>query len=160
MNDKKWFHYLKLKRPTQAGFPLSLSFHSFVKEANLSWGTHFTALIMRSLPLQPAEKPKHAPFTGVCWDGPSCPSLLPCRAGGGVWFQCGTHQVHIGVQKDFVPAAKAHPAFGVSGLDALRLRLEESGISVQEDEMRAEEGIGRFYCSDPFGNRLEFMERL
>ncbi len=36
------------------------------------------------------------------------------RKRGGVWFQCGIHQVHIGVQKDFVPATKAHPAFQVS----------------------------------------------
>ncbi len=36
---------------------------------------------------------------------------------GGVWFQCGSHQVHIGVQEDFVPAKKAHPAFEVRNLD-------------------------------------------
>ncbi|MGK9251387.1 VOC family protein [Paenibacillus humicus] len=99
-------------------------------------------------------------FYGGVLGWPELPKPSALQSRGGVWFQCGTHQIHIGVQKDFVPAAKAHPAFGVSGLDALRLRLEESGISVQEDEMRAEEGIGRFYCSDPFGNRLEFMERL
>lgn len=42
------------------------------------------------------------------------------RRRGGVWFQCGTHQVHIGVQKNFVPATKAHPAFHVQNIEELR----------------------------------------
>lgn len=29
------------------------------------------------------------------------PEILQKR--GGVWFQCGAHQVHVGIQKDFVP---------------------------------------------------------
>ena len=43
------------------------------------------------------------------------PEIL--RKRGGVWFECGRHQVHIGVQKDFIPATKAHPAFHVQHLD-------------------------------------------
>ena len=27
------------------------------------------------------------------------------------WFQCGRLQVHIGIQEDFQPSRKAHPAF-------------------------------------------------
>ncbi len=99
-------------------------------------------------------------FFGDVLGWPELPKPAALQSRGGVWFQCGPHQVHIGVQKDFVPGAKAHPAFGVNGLGALRLRLAASGIAIQEDETRVEEGIGRFYCSDPFGNRLEFMERL
>lgn len=78
------------------------------------------------------------------------------RKRGGVWFQCGTHQVHIGIQKDFVPAKKAHPAFHVENLDALRSYLEQKGIRVIDDEPL--EGAKRFYLADPFGNRLEFLE--
>lgn len=78
----------------------------------------------------------------------------------GVWFQCGTHQVHIGVQKDFVPATKAHPAFYVRNLDALREYLLQKGIQVMDDHARSDEGVNRFYLSDPFGNRLEFLEWL
>lgn len=79
---------------------------------------------------------------------------------GGVWFQCGEHQVHIGVQADFVPAAKAHPAFLVLGLKELRESLTRHQLRVTDDTERAEEGIERFYMLDPFGNRLEFMERM
>jgi catechol 2,3-dioxygenase-like lactoylglutathione lyase family enzyme len=84
------------------------------------------------------------------------PGMLKGR--GGVWFQCGIHHVHIGVQDDFHPARKAHPAFHVQNLADLRSHLLGQGIRVQDDE--ALEGADRFYLSDPFGNRLEFLEWL
>ncbi|WP_336787114.1 VOC family protein [Paenibacillus sp. MMO-177] len=79
---------------------------------------------------------------------------------GGAWFQCGTHQVHIGVQNDFIPAKKAHPAFQVQNLNALREYLHHKGVQVIDDHARSEEGVQRFYLNDPFGNRLEFLEWL
>jgi catechol 2,3-dioxygenase-like lactoylglutathione lyase family enzyme len=82
------------------------------------------------------------------------------RKRGGVWFECGRHQVHIGVQKDFIPASKAHPAFHVQHLDHLRDHLNHNHIHIVEEEARVDEGIRRFYINDPFGNRLEFMEWL
>jgi catechol 2,3-dioxygenase-like lactoylglutathione lyase family enzyme len=78
------------------------------------------------------------------------------RKRGGVWFRCGVHELHIGVQDDFVPASKAHPAFEVHGIGELRSRLEEAGISANEDEPIA--GKTRFHIRDPFGNRIEFVE--
>jgi len=86
------------------------------------------------------------------------PEIL--RKRGGVWFQCGVHQVHIGVQKDFVPATKAHPAFQVQNIDSLRDYLLQKSIQVMDDDVRSDEGVKRFYLNDPFGNRLEFMEWL
>jgi len=86
------------------------------------------------------------------------PEVLKKR--GGVWFQCGAHQVHIGVQIDFVPATKAHPAFQVRNLEELRTYLQHHHVQVIDDEARADEGIRRFYVNDPFGNRLEFLEWL
>lgn len=77
---------------------------------------------------------------------------------GGVWFECGSHQVHIGVQKGFVPATKAHPAISVQNLDELRKYLLQNNTPVIDDEARTDEGVRRFYVNDPFGNRLEFME--
>lgn len=79
---------------------------------------------------------------------------------GGVGFQCGSHQVHIGVQKDFTPATKAHPAFHVQNLAELRAFLHRNNLQVIDDEARADEGVRRFYLNDPFGNRLEFLEWL
>ncbi|CAH1216923.1 hypothetical protein PAECIP111893_04206 [Paenibacillus plantiphilus] len=96
-------------------------------------------------------------FAGLLgWAEIAKPEALKKR--GGVWFQCGAHQVHIGVQKDFVPATKAHPAFHVKHLHKLREYLLLNNISVIDDDVRADEGVERFYLNDPFGNRLEFIE--
>lgn len=75
---------------------------------------------------------------------------------GGVWFQAGSRQLHLGVEADFQPAKKAHPAFLVQDLVELRQRLIANGQTPQDDEPLA--GFDRFYVSDPFGNRLEFLE--
>jgi len=78
---------------------------------------------------------------------------------GGLWFKLGERQVHLGVEEnDFHPAHKAHPAFVVSGLDALRTKLEHAGHRIDEDVQL--EGYRRFHVRDPFGNRLELIEPL
>jgi catechol 2,3-dioxygenase-like lactoylglutathione lyase family enzyme len=76
-------------------------------------------------------------------------------ARGGVWFALGTQQFHLGVEQDFHPAKKAHPAFLAENLEDLRERLQSSGFAPYEDEPLA--GYDRFYVADPFGNRLEFL---
>lgn len=75
---------------------------------------------------------------------------------GGAWFRCGSHQIHIGIDRDFRPAKKAHPAIHVKNLGELRKRLLQNGIEVREDEPLP--GADRLYANDPFGNRLEFLE--
>lgn len=72
---------------------------------------------------------------------------------GGVWFQVGPQQLHIGVQDDFTPATKAHPAFQVASLDVLAERLVTAGAPVHYDDAIP----GRFYTEDPWGNRLELL---
>lgn len=83
------------------------------------------------------------------------PANLAAR--GGVWFQAGDQQLHIGVEREFQPAKKAHPAFAVSDLALLRERLESHEISIDPGELLP--GAERFYASDPFGNRIEFLQR-
>lgn len=78
------------------------------------------------------------------------------RQRGGCWFQCGTHQIHIGIDADFRPAKKAHPAISVSDLNELRRQFTAAGIRVQDDG--AIPGTSRFYAEDPWGNRLEFVQ--
>jgi len=81
------------------------------------------------------------------------PELAPR---GGCWFQRQGIDLHLGVQRDFAPALKAHPAFLVADLEAARQTLEKAGIAVLPDETVP--GVRRFYASDPFGNRLEFIQ--
>jgi catechol 2,3-dioxygenase-like lactoylglutathione lyase family enzyme len=78
------------------------------------------------------------------------------RARGGCWFECGSQQLHIGVERPFQPAKKAHPAFSVFKLDELRKSLEEHGVPLIDDDNLP--GTRRFYAQDPWGNRLEFLE--
>jgi catechol 2,3-dioxygenase-like lactoylglutathione lyase family enzyme len=81
---------------------------------------------------------------------------LALRARGGCWFQCGEQQVHIGVERAFHPAKKAHPAFAVRNLDDLREGLLARGIKIVDDDHLL--GTRRFYAEDPWGNRIEFLE--
>ena len=78
------------------------------------------------------------------------------RARGGCWFDCGSQQLHVGVETDFRPARKAHPAFAVTKLDELRQALLAGGVKVTDDNSIP--GTRRFFASDPWGNRLEFLE--
>lgn len=82
------------------------------------------------------------------------PASLVAR--GGCWFQCGAQQLHIGVESDFRPAKKAHPAFLVAELDKLRESLIAHGAKITDDDSLP--GVRRFYAEDPWGNRLEFLE--
>ncbi len=82
------------------------------------------------------------------------PAHLAVR--GGVWFERGDLKIHLGVEKDFRPATKAHPALLVSDLPALKERLRAAGFPVIDDEPL--EGFERTYTADPFGNRIELME--
>ena len=79
------------------------------------------------------------------------------RATGGVWFITDSGDLHIGLEEPFSPARKAHPAFVVSGLEAMRGILEAAGVPISEAQPIP--GIDRFYVHDPFGNRIELMER-
>jgi len=79
------------------------------------------------------------------------------RPRGGCWFECGDQQLHVGVEKNFRPAKKAHPAFVVADFDRLRKRLAKRGIVLMDDTIP---GTRRFYADDPWGNRLEFIEDM
>ena len=75
---------------------------------------------------------------------------------GGVWFRNGNTQIHIGVEEPFAPAKKAHPAFEVENIEAMKKHLIANGIEVIEDNNLP--GANRFYTLDPFGNRIEMLE--
>ena len=77
----------------------------------------------------------------------------PLVASGGVWFEPG---LHLGIETDFRPARKAHPALRMADLDGAAARLAAAGAGVEWDERWP--GVRRLYTHDPFGNRLELLE--
>lgn len=74
---------------------------------------------------------------------------------GGCWFESGNVQVHLGVEKDFRPAKKAHPALRCSDYVALIEQLRGAGVEVKEAEDIP--GVRRCHIHDPFGNRIELI---
>lgn len=78
---------------------------------------------------------------------------------GGAWFQSQNVQLHLGVEADFKPARKAHPAFIVSDLDSLIAKVQDGGYETDTSQPPLD-GYKRAHVFDPFGNRIELMEKL
>jgi catechol 2,3-dioxygenase-like lactoylglutathione lyase family enzyme len=87
-------------------------------------------------------------------ESPKPPALA---ARGGAWFGNDHVSIHVGVDPDFRATRKAHPGLLVTGLDELTARLRAAGHVVEDGEPL--EGARRAYVDDPFGNRLELLER-
>lgn len=75
---------------------------------------------------------------------------------GGVWFELGSVKVHLGVEENFQPAKKAHPAFLVEGWETLIARCQAAGYQITPDDLIP--GVRRAYVHDPFGNRIELID--
>jgi len=88
---------------------------------------------------------------------PEVPKPPELAERGGVWFEDGVVKVHLGVDADFHPARKAHPALLARGLRALVERLRAAGVKVTEEPL---DGHYRVYVADPFGNRIELLEPI
>jgi catechol 2,3-dioxygenase-like lactoylglutathione lyase family enzyme len=88
--------------------------------------------------LQLGEKPK--------------PPELAVR--GGAWFENDSVKIHLGIESEFRPARKAHPALLVQDLPDLIQRLRAAGFEVLDHELAQ---YRRVYVSDPFNNRIELI---
>ncbi|MGO4451339.1 VOC family protein [Phyllobacterium sp. TAF24] len=82
------------------------------------------------------------------------PAALAGR--GGCWFEIGGVRIHLGVEQNFSPAKKAHPALLTNDLFALVRTLEAAGYAITEDQPLAK--YDRRFVNDPFGNRIELMQ--
>jgi catechol 2,3-dioxygenase-like lactoylglutathione lyase family enzyme len=76
---------------------------------------------------------------------------------GGVWFKCGGQQIHCGVESS-VASSRRHPALLTDDLDGLLRCLEEAGHPIRHEPELP--GFRRFFSEDPFGNRLELLQRV
>lgn len=74
---------------------------------------------------------------------------------GGCWFRSGTVQIHLGVEANFRPAKKAHPALRCADYAAMLTHLRRAGISLAEPNDIPD--VRRCHIYDPFGNRIELV---
>lgn len=78
---------------------------------------------------------------------------------GGVGLEAGTAQLHLGVEANFQPARKAHPSFIVDNLDELITKVQSAGLETDVAQPPLD-GCKRAHVFDPFGNRIELMEKV
>jgi catechol 2,3-dioxygenase-like lactoylglutathione lyase family enzyme len=83
------------------------------------------------------------------------PAIMAKR--NSIWFRAGSVSLHLGLEPDFHPAKRAHPALVVDGMDQVLTACQSANITVKPDV--SFNGFRRVHIFDPFGNRLELMER-
>jgi catechol 2,3-dioxygenase-like lactoylglutathione lyase family enzyme len=80
----------------------------------------------------------------------------------GAWLTSGTVNLHLGEDINpgvaFTPSPHAHPAMRVDNFDALFAQAGTKGFKARIDKGPA--GFKRGSIWDPFGNRIELMQKL
>ena len=111
--------------------------------------------VQLAMPPGPEAEARAEQFFAGLLGLPRVPKPPEIAGRGGCWFERGAAKVHLGVEEDFRPARKAHPALVVSDLDALLRELDLAGHPTR----RAEDVPGKpqWYVDDPFGNRIELV---
>jgi diguanylate cyclase (GGDEF)-like protein/PAS domain S-box-containing protein len=84
------------------------------------------------------------------------PPALAVR--GGCWFEGPSVRLHLGVDAEFRPATKAHPAITVDDLDVACQRIVTAGGEVRSADGLP--GVARIHTDDPFGNRVELIQAV
>ena len=74
-----------------------------------------------------------------------------------IWFIAGPVNLHLGIEPDFVPAKRAHPALVVDSLDEIVAACGLANLATRPDT--SFNGFRRVHVFDPFGNRLELIQR-
>ena len=142
---------------TAEGTDESLSIE-FTSEASLELSMPdfpFTAIDHVQLAMPPGEEAKARSFYRDLLGMTEVPKPPELAKRGGCWFQSGSVQIHLGVEKDFRPAKKAHPALRCAKYDDLVSRLNAAGISTNPDDTISE--VRRCHVFDCFGNRIELI---
>jgi catechol 2,3-dioxygenase-like lactoylglutathione lyase family enzyme len=73
-----------------------------------------------------------------------------------MWYRAGDVEIHLGVE-DADERSRRHAAFEVADVAAARARLESHGVETSDEPLIP--GRDRFTFRDPFGNRIELLER-
>ncbi len=78
---------------------------------------------------------------------------------GGFWMLVGAREVHVGTQEGGNRfQLRSHFAYEVDSLEHWRRKIAEAGYGIEEPP--AFDGHIRFHTRDPFGNLVEFIQRI
>lgn len=78
---------------------------------------------------------------------------------GGLWLQLFDIQIHLSIEDGYDPSkTKAHLAYEVSDLETLKSALTKYGLNWNDNSPVP--GFIRGDVRDPFGNRIEFLQRI
>lgn len=123
-----------------------------------NWGMFITTIHHVQLAMPRGREPEAVAFYEGVLGIPEVPKPEHLRVRGGCWFESANVRIHIGVEDDFRPARKAHPALEVADLESFQHRINELGVETSTDQPLP--GYDRCYIADPFGNRIELLQRL
>ena len=115
----------------------------------------FTAIDHVQLAMPTGEEEAARKFYAALLGMREIPKPAELLKRGGCWFESGPVQVHLGIEIDFRPAKKAHPAFKCTDYDNLVAKLRSAGVEVKEPDDIP--GVRRCHMNDPFGNRIELI---
>jgi len=122
----------------------------------LSMGTSpFSAIDHVQLAMPAGEEERARAFYGGLLGMTEIVKPVELAKRGGCWFGSGSVQVHLGVEAEFRPAKKAHPALRCCDYESLTARLRLAGMEITDDESIP--GVRRCHIADPFGNRIELI---
>ena len=124
--------------------------------SNENAGVGIVALDHMQLAMPVGAEAAARDFYGALLGLTEVPKPAPLAPRGGCWFVGQGVALHLGVEADFRPARKAHPAFRVADLEVSRARFQAAGVEVIPDDTVP--SVRRFYVADPFGNRIEFLQ--
>ncbi len=71
-----------------------------------------------------------------------------------IWFRLGDQELHLFTEEPVSDPSGRHLCLEVDDLDGTRARLVAAGYEPRDTEPIP--GRPRFFCRDPFGNRIEF----
>ncbi|MFC6991999.1 VOC family protein [Haladaptatus sp. GCM10025707] len=109
------------------------------------------------LPIPPGTEPEARKFYGGILGFEQIPKPASLQQNGGCWFRAGEIELHLGVEASHDQRSKQHVALEVANLLAVREGLEAHDVVIQEETPIP--GRERFSFRDPFGNRIEVIER-
>jgi catechol 2,3-dioxygenase-like lactoylglutathione lyase family enzyme len=111
------------------------------------------------IPIPPGSEPQAREFYCGLLGIPEAEKPEPLRARGGLWLQLGDRQVHIGADPNPPPAAsRSHVAYEVTDLAQWKSTMTAHGFEWRDTE--TVNGLIRAETRDPFGNRIEFLQRI